>query len=55
MIDQVRNFESPERAHNNCSGKHAGMLALSKAIGAGQAGYATSTTPFSSPFSARWK
>ena len=45
MIDQVRNFELPSRAHNNCSGKHAGMLALSKAIGAGEAGYASLDHP----------
>ena len=45
MIDQIRSFESPERIHNNCSGKHAGMLALSKAIGAGQAGYADLAHP----------
>ena len=45
MIDQVRNLGSPDSAHNNCSGKHAGMLALSKAIGADQTGYASLDHP----------
>ncbi len=31
--------EAPNRLHNNCSGKHAGMLALTRAHGWGVAGY----------------
>jgi len=45
MIEQVRNLDSPDSAHNNCSGKHAGMLALSKAIGVDQIGYANLDHP----------
>ena len=30
----LRAGEAPERVHNNCSGKHAGILALCKVIGA---------------------
>lgn len=45
MIDQARIFNEPSRIHNNCSGKHAGMLVLSAAIGAGPQGYAAITHP----------
>ncbi len=31
--------EAPMALHNNCSGKHAGMLAVAKALGAPTAGY----------------
>lgn len=30
---------TPDQAHNNCSGKHAGMLALALALGAAREGY----------------
>ena len=45
MVDQARSLDHPGRIHNNCSGKHAGMLALSTIIGAGPQGYATITHP----------
>jgi L-asparaginase II len=45
MVDQARSLDQPARIHNNCSGKHAGMLALSTVIGAGQHGYAAITHP----------
>jgi len=45
MIDQARSLDQPGRIHNNCSGKHAGMLVLSTAMGAGQDGYAAITHP----------
>jgi len=32
---QIRAHESPCRVHNNCSGKHAGFLTLTKHLGAG--------------------
>lgn len=32
---QIRAFEKPCRIHNNCSGKHAGFLTLTKHLGAG--------------------
>ena len=35
----------PGRIHNNCSGKHAGMLALAMHLGAGAAGYLEVTHP----------
>jgi L-asparaginase II len=35
----IRAGESPSQVHNNCSGKHAGMLAVSLALGAAPAGY----------------
>ena len=37
--------EQPARIHNNCSGQHAGMLALALALGADPAGYAQSSHP----------
>ena len=45
MVDQARSLDHPGRIHNNCSGKHAGMLALSTIIGAGPQGYAAITHP----------
>ena len=30
MVSQVRSMDEPHKVHNNCSGKHAGMLILSK-------------------------
>ncbi len=33
-VEMVRNDEKPTQLHNNCSGKHAAMLALAKYIGA---------------------
>ena len=35
----VRQGEKPQQVHNNCSGKHAGMLALAKHLGAPLEGY----------------
>jgi len=35
----IRSNENPQQIHNVCSGKHAGMLALSKHIGALSEGY----------------
>jgi len=35
----VRHNEKPLQVHNNCSGKHAGMLALAKQLGAPLEGY----------------
>jgi len=35
----IRNGESPRAIHNNCSGKHAGMLALARLLEAPLAGY----------------
>jgi L-asparaginase II len=32
MVSQVRNMCVPQKIHNNCSGKHAGMLILSKLL-----------------------
>jgi len=32
LIEQVRTFEHPDKTHNNCSGKHAGMLILAKLL-----------------------
>ena len=37
--------ESPGRIHNNCSGKHAGMLALALALGADPKGYSSAKHP----------
>ena len=37
--DLVRTGEKPLAVHNNCSGKHAGMLALAKHLGASLEGY----------------
>ena len=37
--------EEPSRLHNNCSGKHTGMLATARHLGAPTAGYAALTHP----------
>lgn len=37
--------EEPVQAHNNCSGKHAGMLATARALGAGTKGYVDVSHP----------
>ena len=39
LIDQVRAAAAPTRLHNNCSGKHAGMLVLAHLMQAPFAGY----------------
>ena len=39
MILQVRTFEAPHQVHNNCSGKHAGMMILSKLLSNRTVGY----------------
>ncbi|MBT5912577.1 asparaginase [Rhodospirillaceae bacterium] len=43
MISQVRRMDEPHKVHNNCSGKHAGMLILSKLMNGKTAGYADLT------------
>lgn len=45
MVDQVRQMAHPERAHNNCSGKHSGMLVLGSLMGVTGNGYAALTHP----------
>jgi L-asparaginase II len=40
LIDQVRSMDSPEKTHNNCSGKHAGMLILAQLLTGSPEGYA---------------
>jgi L-asparaginase II len=37
--DMARRDEEPRAIHNNCSGKHAGMLALARELGAPASGY----------------
>ena len=44
-IDQARRMEHPTKAHNNCSGKHAGMVTLAHLMGAELEGYAALTHP----------
>ena len=39
LIEQVRSLDNPTRAHNNCSGKHAGMLVLAHLEGLPLADY----------------
>ena len=39
MVTQVRNIEVPHQVHNNCSGKHAGMIILSKLLSNKTIGY----------------
>ena len=39
MVSQVRNIEVPHQVHNNCSGKHAGMIILSKLLSDKTFGY----------------
>ena len=43
MVSQVRSMDKPHKVHNNCSGKHAGMLILSKLINNKTSGYAEIT------------
>jgi len=45
LIEQVRQLEQPSRVHNNCSGKHSGMVVLAGLIGAPSEGYADLTHP----------
>lgn len=45
MVEQVQNLKEPERIHNNCSGKHSGMLILAHLMGVDHAGYAAITHP----------
>ncbi|MDC3286882.1 asparaginase [Alphaproteobacteria bacterium] len=39
MISQARSMEQPHEVHNNCSGKHAGMLILSKLMNGNTSSY----------------
>ena len=39
LHDMVRAGEKPRAIHNNCSGKHAGMIALARHLGVSPAGY----------------
>jgi L-asparaginase II len=39
LHDMITKGETPHDVHNNCSGKHAGMLAFAKASGADVKGY----------------
>lgn len=45
LIDQARSLPSTTPIHNNCSGKHAGMLVLARHMGADPHGYADMTHP----------
>ena len=40
LIEQVRSFDAPDKTHNNCSGKHAGMLILAQLLTGSVSGYA---------------
>ena len=40
LIEQVRSLDVPDKTHNNCSGKHAGMLILAHLLTGSHAGYA---------------
>jgi len=44
-IAQARNMQTPSRLHNNCSGKHAGMLILAHIMGAPLKGYEALSHP----------
>ena len=44
----IRSGNPPSPLHNNCSGKHAGMLALAKSLGAETAGYTKKSHPVQS-------
>ena len=44
-IDQARQMDQPTKAHNNCSGKHAGMLKLAQLLKAPTEGYAALNHP----------
>ena len=39
-LAQAKSIDAPQKIHNNCSGKHAGMLVLGQMIGAPLQGYA---------------
>ena len=41
----IKDGKEPEAIHNNCSGKHAGMLALAKHLGEGTTGYIKKNHP----------
>ena len=43
MLSQVRSLDEPHKVHNNCSGKHAGMLISSKLMSGRTFGYANLT------------
>ena len=45
LIEQAREFQRPHKIHNNCSGKHAGMLVLASLLGASHDGYADLSHP----------
>jgi L-asparaginase II len=45
VIALARSGEDPRAIHNNCSGKHAGMLALARHLGADPHGYVTQSHP----------
>ena len=45
MVEQVRAITTPDRIHNNCSGKHAGMLVLGSLMGTDPQGYADLAHP----------
>ena len=44
-LAQAKSMEAPQKIHNNCSGKHAGMLVLGQLIGALPQGYADVAHP----------
>ena len=44
-IDLIKAGQAPRAIHNNCSGKHAGMLALAKHLGAPLSGYVIKDHP----------
>lgn len=44
-IKQARMMDMPTKAHNNCSGKHAGMVILATVMGARAEGYAKLSHP----------
>ena len=44
-FDLVRAGKKPRAIHNNCSGKHAGMLALAKYLGVASEGYVRAEHP----------
>ena len=44
-FELIRQTESPSPLHNNCSGKHAGMLCLAKHLGADTNGYTAPDHP----------
>lgn len=46
----IREDKEAQPLHNNCSGKHAGMLALAKHLGQGTANYIKRTILSSAPY-----